>query len=355
MKHHDVGCPWPRDRPRYLGDVGVACGGADRQHGPLIARKEAFTPRTQRGRVDSPWSPWQPARRPGRARARRRRGRGGRPGADDRLGVVHRVPNLPLQEVRLGQILQDRAADAGLPDPRRQRRCPRRVHGRPAEGVGHDDGGDRRGIGSAVISTQSSRAHGAAGEIGHIVIDRRHRSAGAVAWLRRDLRLGDVDRPPLHMLARRRSSPKRCSSRRLPATQRRPAYGTTPGGARDRDRHRGGSHRCELVVVSGTMKISSEAMTLWDAARQADQPGYSCRGWRWGRWGDTAGVLGAAAVAFERAAWRRRPGVEAVGPGARRPEHLQPGLTGAGPGPTCRSRRRDGQLTVDVDQVEGCS
>ena len=286
----------------------------------LIARKEAFTPRTSADELISSLV----------AMASRLADQGEREGApasavgvavpgliDESSGVVHRVPNLPLQEVRLGQILQDRLRMPGF-----------LTHDASAGALAeYTVGAGRRvsdmmmvviggGIGSAVISNGRvlRGAHGAAGEIGHIVID----PAGIVC--------GCGGRGCVETFASETSIARRYTMLAKEAILAEEvlvkAAAGNPAATRVWNDALGALATviatavalidCELVVVSGTMKISSEAMTPLGTLLARRINLVQLPRVEMGALGDTAGVLGAAAVAFERAgmgdaaqAWRQ--------------------------------------------------
>ena len=235
---------------------------------------------------------------------------------DERSGVVHRSPNLKLEEVQLGQILQDRL------------RLPVfLVHDASAGALGEYAVGAGRevsdlllvvigaGVGSAVISGgQVLRgAHGAAGEIGHICVD----PAGMVC--------GCGGRGCVETIASETSIARRYTMAAKQAILAEEVIARAAAGDPVAGRVWGDALSalatviatavalvdCELVVLAGTMGIPSVALApLGDLlARRINLvqlPHVTV-----GALGANSALLGAAAVAFERsgmgpavAAWR---------------------------------------------------
>lgn len=232
-------------------------------------------------------------------------------------GVVHRSPNLKLDEVALGQILQDRL------------RLPVfLVHDASAGALGEYALGAGRavsdlllvvigaGVGSAVISGgQVLRgAHGAAGEIGHICVD----PAGMVC--------GCGGRGCVETIASETSIARRYTMAAKQAILAEEVIAKATAGDPVAGRVWGDALAalatviatavalvdCELVVLAGTMGIPSVALApLNDLLAQrinlVELPRVTV-----GALGGDAALIGAAAVAFERGGighpvseWRR--------------------------------------------------
>ncbi|MGP8160977.1 MAG: ROK family protein [Candidatus Dormibacteria bacterium] len=286
----------------------------------LIARKEAITPRTSQGELIETLVTMG-----GRlAELARRDGAEASavgvavPGLiDETTGVVHRSPNLTLSEVGLGQILQERLhLPAFL------------VHDATAGAIGEYAVGVGRGVsdmllvvmgtgvGSAVISGGHivRGAHGTAGEIGHIVIDPAGMLCGCGGH-------GCVETFASETSIARRYT-MAAKEALLAGEVITKAQAGDAAAARVWNDALGALATviatavalidCQLVVLTGTMKITSEALAplgrlLANRINLIQQPRVAV-----GALGDAAGVLGAAAVAFERAglgdathAWRQ--------------------------------------------------
>lgn len=236
---------------------------------------------------------------------------------DETTGVVHRSPNLTLSEVGLGQILQERLhLPAFL------------VHDATAGAIGEYAVGVGRGVsdmllvvmgtgvGSAVISGGHivRGAHGTAGEIGHIVIDPAGMLCGCGGH-------GCVETFASETSIARRYT-MAAKEALLAGEVITKAQAGDAAAARVWNDALGALATviatavalidCQLVVLTGTMKITSEALAplgrlLANRINLIQQPRVAV-----GALGDAAGVLGAAAVAFERAglgdathAWRQ--------------------------------------------------
>jgi glucokinase len=274
----------------------------------LLARKEAITPRTsQQELIDTVVTMG--------GRLAELAQRDGAPALalgiavpgllDEASGVVHRSPNLKLEEVNLGQVLQSRLK---LPVFL--------VHDASAGALAEYSVGAARtvsdlllmvigtGVGSAVISGgQILRgAYGTAGEIGHIVID----PAGSVC--------GCGGRGCVETFASQTSIARRYTLLAREAILAEEviakAAAGNPAAARVWNEALGALAsviataaaliNCELVVLSGSLNITSGALAplgtllakrinLVRLPRVEVSP-----------LGDAAGVLGAAAIAFER-------------------------------------------------------
>jgi glucokinase len=232
-------------------------------------------------------------------------------------GVVLRSPNLPLQEVPLGQILQDRLkipvfltkdASAGAIAEYAL------GAGRPVADMMLVLIGN--GVGSAVVSDGRvlRGVHGTAGEIGHIVID----PAGIVC--------GCGGRGCVETFASVTSIARRYTMAAKEAILAEEvvakAEAGNPAAVRVWSDALGALATviatavavidCELVVLSGTMKLSAEALRPLEALLAKRINLVQLPRVEVGVLGETAGVLGAAAIAFERAGlgdaaqeWRR--------------------------------------------------
>ena len=275
----------------------------------LIARKEAITPRTgqdaligtlvtmasrlaELARRDGP-----PASALGVAV----------PGLiDEASGVVHRSPNLTLEEVGLGQVLQDRL---GLPVFL--------VHDASAGALAEYAVGVGRGVsdmllvvmgtgvGSAVISGGHvlRGAHGTAGEIGHISIDPEGMLCGCGGRGCIETFASETSIANRYTIAAQETI--------LAEEVITKAAAGNPAAARVWNDALAALATviatavalidCELVVLSGTMKITSRALVplgtlLSKRINLVQLPRVEV-----GALGDAAGLLGAAAIAFERA------------------------------------------------------
>ncbi|MGA2284202.1 MAG: ROK family protein [Candidatus Dormibacteria bacterium] len=275
----------------------------------LIARKEAITPRTSQEELIETLVTMG-----GRlAELARRDGVEASavgvavPGLiDETTGVVHRSPNLTLSEVGLGQILQERLhLPAFL------------VHDATAGAIGEYAVGVGRGVsdmllvvmgtgvGSAVISGGHivRGAHGTAGEIGHIVIDPAGMLCGCGGHGCVETFASETSIARRYTMAAKEALlageviTKAAAGDAAAARVWNDALGAlatviaTAVALID----------CQLVVLTGTMKITSEALAplgrlLANRINLIQQPRVAV-----GALGDAAGVLGAAAVAFERA------------------------------------------------------
>jgi glucokinase len=224
---------------------------------------------------------------------------------DEASGVVHRSPNLKLQEVELARLLQDRlrlpvylVRDAGA--------------GALAEyALGAGRGVPDMllvvmgvGVGSAVISGgQVFRgAHGAAGEIGHISID----PAGMIC--------GCGGRGCVETFASETSIARRYTLAAKEAILAEEviakATAGNPAAVRVWNDALGALATviatavalidCELVVLCGTMGIPSEALAPRGALLATRINLVRLPRVEVGGLGGDAGLLGAAAVAFER-------------------------------------------------------
>ena len=288
--------------------------------GSLIARKDAITPKisqddliealaTMAGRLaDQAQREGAPASAIGVAV----------PGIiNEASGVVHRSPNLPLQNAPLGQILQDRLkmrvflthdASAGA-IAEYALGAGRQVSDMMLVVIG-------TGVGSAVVSDGRilRGAHGTAGEIGHIVID----PAGIVC--------GCGGRGCVETFASVTSIARRYTMTAKEAILAEEvvakAGAGNPAAARVWNEALGALATviatavavidCALVVLSGTMKLQSEALKPLEAMLAKRINLVQLPRVEVGALGETAGVLGAAAIAFERAGmgdatheWRR--------------------------------------------------
>lgn len=225
---------------------------------------------------------------------------------DETTGVVNRSPNLPLEGVRLGGILQERL---GMPAFL--------VHDASAGAIAEHAVGVGRavsdmllvvmgpGVGSAVISGgQVLRgAHGSAGEVGHIVVD----PTGLVC--------GCGGRGCVETFASETSIARRYTLAAKEAILAEEviakAAAGNPAAARVWNDALGALATviatavalidCELVVLSGTMGITSEALAPLGALLSKRINLVNLPRVEVGALGDAAGVLGAAAIAFERA------------------------------------------------------
>jgi len=300
---------------RVIGiDISGTFGGGTRgalvdSAGSVIARKDAVTPKispedlietlaTMAGRLaDQAQREGAPASAVGMAV----------PGIiNESSGVVHRSPNLPLQNVPLGQILQDRLKMPVF-----------LTHDASAGAVAEYALGAGRqvsdmmlvvigtGVGSAVISDGKilRGAHGTAGEIGHIVID----PAGIVC--------GCGGRGCVETFASVTSIARRYTMAAKEAILAEEvvakAEGGNPAAARVWNDALGALATviatavavidCALVVLSGTMKLQSEAVKPLEAMLAKRINLVQLPRVELSALGETAGVLGAAAIAFERA------------------------------------------------------
>jgi glucokinase len=232
-------------------------------------------------------------------------------------GMVHRSPNLPLQNVPLGQILRDRLKMPAF-----------LIHDASAGAIAEYALGAGRpvsdmmlvvigsGVGSAVVSDGRilRGAHGTAGEIGHIVID----PAGILC--------GCGGRGCVETFASVTSIARRYTMAAKEAILAEEvvakAAAGNPAAARVWNDALGALATviatavalidCALVVLSGTMKLPSEALAPLGALLAKRINLVQLPRVEVGALGETAGILGAAAIAFERAAmgdatheWRR--------------------------------------------------
>jgi glucokinase len=274
----------------------------------LVARKEAITPRTEEDLigalvtmanrlVDLARQDGSPAAALGIAV----------PGLiDEAAGVVHRSPNLTLKEVALGSILEERVK---LPTFL--------IHDAGAGALGEYSVGVGRGVsdmmlvvmglgvGSAVISGGRilRGAHGTVGEIGHISID----PTGIIC--------GCGGRGCIETFASETAIARRYTMAAKQAILAEEVIAKASAGdpvaARIWNEALGALATviatavalidCELVVLSGTMQITTGALVplgtlLSKRINLVQLPRVEV-----GALGDTAGLLGAAAIAFERA------------------------------------------------------
>jgi len=224
---------------------------------------------------------------------------------DETSGVVHRSPNLKLQEVPLGQILQDRL------------RLPVfLMHDASAGAVAEYAIGVGRGVsdlllvvtgvgvGSAVISGGRvlRGAHGAAGEIGHVSIDPAGMVCGCGGH-------GCVETYASETAIARRYT-MAAKEAILPEEVIAKAATGNPAAVRVWNDALGALATviatavalidCELVVLSGTLGITSEALAPLDALLAQRINLVQLPRVEVGALGGVAGLMGAAAMAFER-------------------------------------------------------
>jgi glucokinase len=224
---------------------------------------------------------------------------------DEASGVVHRCPSLPLNETRLGPLLQDRV---GLPVYL--------IHDASAGilaeyAIGAGRGASDMllvvmgtGVGSAVISggTVLRGAHGTAGEIGHISIDPEGMLCGCGGR-------GCIETFACETAIATRYTMAAKETISAEEVIARAAAGN-PIAARIWNDALGALAfviatavaliDCEVVVLSGTMKITSGALAplatlLAQRINLVQLPRVEV-----GALGNAAGLLGAAAFAFER-------------------------------------------------------
>ncbi|HXZ99684.1 MAG TPA: ROK family protein [Candidatus Binatia bacterium] len=284
----------------------------------LTAHKEALTPHTTEGLVDTLTTmAGRLAELSGREGVHPAAVGVAVPGlVDEAAGIVHRSPNLTLEEVRLASLIQDRVQ---MPV--------HLVHDTSAGALAENVLGVGRGVadmllvvvgngvgGAAISGGRTVRgAHGSAGEIGHIMVD----PAGAVC--------GCGGRGCLETIASEPSLLRRytmAAGEAITADEliRRAMAGHPAASRVWEDALRALTIAiasavlvldCELVVLHGPGQLPSAAVAplrtlLAKRVNLVRPPRMEV-----GALGQDAGVLGAAAIAFERAgmagvtrAWR---------------------------------------------------